>query len=271
MDGAYEVITATEVTRGEVNEAHMMLGLVDSHQQNTERRVETVVADSKYGTIGNYLGCYDRGIRGHIPDLKEVQNDRRRREGIFSDDMFIYDKETDTYTCPVGKRLRRKSLHINRQSMDYAALRSDCRVCDLRPQQCTRNKAGRTVKRHLRQEELDYMRALAKSTLSRSDIRLRQHLMERSFARAKRYGYDRARWRRLWRVRIQEYLTAAIQNIQILLKYGPDPRIAVGVAKVDRELNGKITGVFKSINKSLLEFFLLFKSEVELYLVLKTS
>ena len=54
--------------------------------------------------------------------------------------------------------------------------------------------------------------------------------MERSFARAKRYGYDRARWRGLWRVRIQEYLTAAIQNIQILLKYGTDPRIEIGRA-----------------------------------------
>ncbi len=146
--------------------------------------------------------------------------------------MFIYDKETDTYTCPVGKRLRRKSLHINRQSMDYTALRSYSRVCDLRPQ-CTQNKAGRTVKRHLRQEESDYMRALAKSTLSRSDIRLRQHLMERSFARSKRYGFGRARWRRLWRVRIQEYLTAAIQNIEILLKHGTDPRIAVEVAKAE--------------------------------------
>lgn len=41
--------------------------------------------------------------------------------------------------------------------------------------------------------------------------------MERSFARGKRYGYDRARWRGLWKMRIQEYLTCAIQNIQVLL------------------------------------------------------
>jgi hypothetical protein len=61
VDSAYEVITATEVTPGDVNEAHMMFWLIDSHQQNTETWLETVVADSKYGTIGNYLGCYDRG------------------------------------------------------------------------------------------------------------------------------------------------------------------------------------------------------------------
>jgi transposase len=255
VDSAYEVITATEVTPGDVNEAHMMVGLIESHQENTESWVETVVADSKYGTISNYLGCYDRGIRAHIPDLKGAQSDSGRRAGIFSEDKFIYDNETDTYTCPSGKKLRRKSLHMNRESIDYAASKSDCSVCDLMPQ-CTKNKAGRTLKRHLRQEELDYMRALARTDLSRNDIRTRQHLMERSFARAKRYGFDRARWRGLWRVRIQEYLIAAIQNIQILVKYGTDPRKAVSVAKVDEEFNERITGLSKSFKKSLLDFFI---------------
>src|SRR3989337_3260095 len=150
VDGAYGGITATEVTPGEVNEAHLMVELIESHHSNTEIGVKTVVADSKYGTIRNYLSCYDRGIRAHIPDLKYALSNSGLRGGIFSDDMFIYDAETDTYTCPSGKRLRRKSLHMNRQSMDYAASRRDCRVCKLRSQ-CTRNKAGRTVKRHLRQ------------------------------------------------------------------------------------------------------------------------
>lgn len=44
--------------------------------------------------------------------------------------------------------------------------------------------------------------------------------MERSYARGTRYGFDRARWRGLWRVQIQEYLVSAAQNIQVLLRYG---------------------------------------------------
>src|SRR3989304_4167349 len=262
-------MTATEVTPGDVNEAQKMLWLIDTHKLNTETNVKTVVADSKYGTISNYLSCYDRGIRAHIPDLKEAQSNSGSRAGIFSDDMFIYDSETDTYTCPSGKRLRRKSLHMSRQSMDYAASSGDCGVCDLRPQ-CTQNKAGRTVKRHLRQEGLDYMRALAGTAVSKNDIKTRQHLMERSFARAKRYGYDRARWRGLWRVRIQEYLIASIQNIQILLKYGTDPRIAVAVRRVREELNGELKSLFKSSNQYLLGFFQLLRSGFERGLLLRT-
>lgn len=251
VDSAYEVITATEVTPGDVNEAHMMFWLIDSHQLNTETSVEAVVADSKYGTIENYLGCYDRGIRAHISDLKGAQSNSGRRAGIFSDDRFIYDKDSDTYICPTGKRLKPRTLNKDRKSMEYAASRRDCRVCELRTE-CTRNKTGRTVKRHLRQEELDYMRALAGTTISKNDIKTRQHLMERSFARSKRYGFDRARWRGLWRVRIQEYLTSAIQNIQILLRYGTDPRKAVSVAKVREKIYEGISSFYEGFRELLL-------------------
>jgi transposase len=264
VDGAYEVITATEVTPGEVNEAHLMVELIESHHKNTEIGAETVVADSKYGTIENYLGCWDRGIRAHIADLKEAQNKGGLRGGIFSDDMFVYDAETDTYTCPVGKKLKPKSVHLSRQSMDYAASRKDCSICDLRVQ-CTRNKAGRTVKRHLRQEEINYMRSIAQSTLSKKDIKTRQHLMERSFARSVRYGFGRTRWRRLWRVRIQEYLTAAIQNIQILMRCGNDPRRAV--SKVKESIYEKLIRLIANSERFLLEFIFRLKAEFKLNFV----
>jgi hypothetical protein len=54
--------------------------------------------------------------------------------------------------------------------------------------------------------------------------------MERSFAHSVRFGFKRARWRRLWRVQIQEYLTAAIQNIAVLIRNAKEPRTAVSAA-----------------------------------------
>ena len=35
VDGAFEIITATEVTGGDVNEAHRLTSLMDNHQANT--------------------------------------------------------------------------------------------------------------------------------------------------------------------------------------------------------------------------------------------
>jgi hypothetical protein len=66
---------------------------------------------------------------------------------------------------------------------------------------------------------------------SKTDIKTRQHLMERSYARSTRYGYKRARWRRLWRVQIQEYLTATIQNMMILLRNVKEPAPALGMVR----------------------------------------
>jgi len=53
--------------------------------------------------------------------------------------------------------------------------------------------------------------------------------MERSFARSTRYDFDRAQWRGLWRMRIQEYLICAIQNIQALISHVSRANSKVGV------------------------------------------
>jgi IS5 family transposase len=223
VDGRSEVITATETTPGDVNEAHKMIPLLERHHLNTGIKAETVVADSKYGTVENFLACHDRGVEAHMPDLQESTAKRIEKLNIFPEERFEYDRESDTYRCPAGHRLKPRSLHQNRQSRDYAASKKICAVCHLRDQ-CTRNKSGRTIKRHLRQEDLEKMREASRLAKAKRDIKMRQHLMERSYARGTRYGYDRARWRGLWRVQIQEYLIAAIQNIEVLLRYGEQPK-----------------------------------------------
>ena len=225
VDEKAEVITATEVTSGAVNEGHLLPDLIDQHTENTQSQVEVVVADSQYGTINNYLECHDRGLEAHIPPLKDGHN----RNGKFSDEAFSYDPEDDVYLCPAGHRLQRTRYDRNHETFQYQGQAKICKACSLRDR-CTDAKRGRTLRRHLRHEEVRLMRERAQSCGSKKDIRTRQHLMERSFARAVRFGFKRARWRRLWRVRIQEYLTAAIQNIMILVQYVKEPGNAIPLA-----------------------------------------
>lgn len=229
VDGKNEIITASEATTGSVNEAHVMAPLLEQHEATTGIKVDTVVADSKYGTIDNYLACHDLGIKAHMPDMGKANSKRIARLNIFQDDQFQYDPQSDTYRCPAGQVLKRKSLHMHRGSSDYAAPKKVCAVCELRDK-CTRNKAGRTVKRHLRQDELNAMRQKSESTEAKQDIKTRQHLMERSFANATRFGFDRARWRGLWRIRIQELLVCSVQNIRMLIKKTRKPRKTVAMA-----------------------------------------
>jgi transposase len=255
VDEAHEVITATEATPGDVNEAHRLEALIDQHNAVTEKTADTIVADSKYGTIDNFLACHDRGVQAHMPDLGKAAKTRNRKTNIFTEDHFRYDPDQDVYICPQGQQLKRKTLHPKRSSIDYGAPKKACSVCDIRDQ-CTKNKTGRTVKRHLRHEELDQMRSAAKGAKSKRDIKTRQHLMERSFAQAKRYGFDRARWRGLWRMHIQEYLICAIQNIQILANHGAIPKcspaLAIRQVKATISTNdGRIKAISASISAKI--------------------
>ena len=218
VDEKAEVITATEVTAGEVNEAHRLTKLIDQHQHCTGKTVQTAVADSKYGTIDNYLACSDRGVTPHFESLDKSQCGCGRRKGIFEPSQFVYNPDEDFFICPAGERLEPRKFKKKRNHFEYSLPAKVCNKCVLKAQ-CTRSKQGRTIKRHIRQDELDQMLFRSEDRQAKRDIAKRQHLMERSFARSKRYGYKRARWRRLWRVQIQEYLTATIQNMMILIRH----------------------------------------------------
>ena len=216
VDAKHEVITATKITPGSMEDGHVLKETIELHEKNTEKKVDTVVADSKYGTMDNFLHCRDSGIKAHMPSLEETQRGSGRQKGIFPKESFSYDPETDTFLCPAGQMLKTRSFYKKRKHYEYKASPGTCMQCRLRDK-CTRSKGGRTIKRHLRQDDLDKMLEEAKSTSSRKDIRERQHLSERSFAGATRYGFKRARWRGLWRMEIQDFLIAAVQNITILI------------------------------------------------------
>lgn len=218
VDPEHEVITATLVTPGSIDEGAVLQEVIEVHEQNTSRRVETAVADSRYGTFENFLFSHDSGIQAHIPSLEESHRGSGRREDIFPKEAFTYHSDRDCYLCPAGKALRRRHFYKDRGHYEYKAASGVCARCRLRSK-CTRSSYGRTLKRHMRQDELDRMLKQSQSPESRQDIKTRQHLSERSFARSVRYGYKRARWRRLWRVQILDFLVAAIQNIMVFITH----------------------------------------------------
>lgn len=226
VDGKCEIITATEVTAGSVNEAHRLKLLLRRHHQNTGRKAQICVGDSKYGTIENYLVCFDLGVNSHFESFEKAQHGSGRKKGIFPKEAFVYNRAEDSFSCPAGQKLKRRRFSRQRQQYEYYMPKKICAGCRL-GEQCTRSSMGRSLKRHLRQDDLDVMLEQANSSAAKRDIKTRQHLMERSFARATRYGLHRARWRRLWRVQIQEYLTATIQNLMVLLRHIKEPSAAL--------------------------------------------
>jgi transposase len=249
VDSKAGVITATQTTPGAVNEAHLLGELLDGHHDATGMNASVVVADSKYGTVDNFLKLSERGVRGHIPDLSARQKGSNRRAGIFDISEFLYDEATDTYMCPAGQRLRPSKRKKKRKAVEYGASSKTCVACEIR-EHCTRNKTGsRTIKRHLRQEELDAMRRISKSTPSRRDLRTRKHFMERSYAdAANNHGFKRSRWRGLEKAAIQNLLIAAAQNIRLLIKHRRGP---LGLAQQMRMAGRRIACITAPVYQAL--------------------
>jgi hypothetical protein len=137
-----------------------------SHQKTTGIKPEFCVADSKYGTIDNYLACYDLGIKSHFQSFEKTHRGSGRQKGIFAKEEFIYDPERDVFICPEGKELRRRRFSKQRRQWEYTASLSVCRKCNFFSQ-CTRSKAGRSLKRHERQDNLDRMLTQSESKESK--------------------------------------------------------------------------------------------------------
>ncbi len=218
IDDQKGVITATETTPGSIAENKKLLDLLNQHESNTRCQVQTVVADHKYGTNENYVACQARGMTTHMGDASSKAHTGHDHT-IFGDEAFTYDPVRDIYRCPVGQSLKPRRMHPLRRTIEYKAPARVCGSCTLRAQ-CTRSHHGRTVQRHEKQAVLDVARAQAHSRAARRNRKRRQHLIEQSFAdAANNHHFKRARWRRLWRQQIQDYLIASIQNARILLAH----------------------------------------------------
>jgi transposase len=219
VDDQEGIITAVETTPGSIPENKKLMELIDQHERNTREKARTVIADHKYGTNENYVACQERAIETHLGELTSHSANKGRQQGIFSDEAFTYDSVADVYRCPAGEVLKPRRVHPIRRTLEYKASARICGGCVLRTL-CTRSAYGRTVQRHEKQELLNMAREQAGSPAARRDRKRRQHLMEASFAdAANNHHFKRARWRRLWRQQIQDYLIAAIQNVRILLAH----------------------------------------------------
>jgi transposase len=233
VDDQCGVVTAVETTAGDVEENARLMALVNQHQRNTGGPVETVVADTQYGTVENFRACRQRGIVSHMADLSLSQANKPKNQGIFALEQFVYDPSTDTYRCPAGQTLTRRKHKKLRAAYEYACAAATCRDCSMR-RRCTRAQKGaaRTIKRHYDQEAIDQAKEQSHSRAAKRDRQRRKWRMEGSFGdAATHHGFKRARWRRLWRQRIQDLLIATVQNLRALIRHARNPGQAVGAAR----------------------------------------
>ena len=138
------LITAAEVVNS-ASDSGQLIPMMEQAEDLTGKRTAVTLADGGYHTAANL----EAGVRR---DQTLVMTERYHNElrGPYFKDNFVFDSETDSYTCPRGQQLpfrglRRSKLTGLRTMRVYRASRTSCRSCPAFGV-CTRdNHAGRAL------------------------------------------------------------------------------------------------------------------------------
>lgn len=238
VDDRVGIITATLTTHAAAAEADCLIELIDLHEDLLQTPLQTIVADKGYGTAENYQALHERDVTPCIPHKKPTE----AADGKFRRSDFHYDPSTDTYRCPAGQTLHRRGEPSDNRHR-YKAAQGVCAACELRAQ-CTDNKHGRLLSRHVLQDAIDRADHAHSPPQRRRLMRRRKAIGEGSFAdAANRHGYKRMRWRGRRRATIQNLMIAATQNLRKLLRHsprsGPRPALTTAARRATSLLNSR--------------------------------
>jgi transposase len=189
-----------------------------------------LAADTAYGSAPNLDWLVnEKGIAPHVPVIDKSKRD----DGTFSREEFVYDRERDIYTCPVGKTLKTSGMLVNDgATLLYMASTRDCGRCPLKSR-CCPVSPQRKVPRNVHEEARDVARSLAR-TEEFAQTRRDRKKVEMLFAHLKRIlRLDRLRLRGPRGAQFEFTLAAIAQNLRRLGKliaHPPPPVRATCVA-----------------------------------------
>jgi transposase len=223
VDAESEIITATEVTAGNVGDASaadvlladVLAGAAEaaSSDANQDETKSEVYGDASYGTADLVEKLESANV---VPNVK-VQPPSARA-GMYSQDDFEIDLVEGTVRCPAGVRV---SLRVLNDSSSTAEFAGSCAQCALRSQ-CTKSQSGRTIKLHPKHKILDHHRKHQRAPEWKKDYRKVRPRVERKLAHMMRrkHGGRRARVRGRERVSHDFSLLAASINLARLASLG---------------------------------------------------
>lgn len=143
IDAQKGIITDVHVTAGNVNDHLPFLERVKAQKNRLGLPIKAIGADKGYDFSEVHYGLEREQVNGYVTP-KELSE----AEAIIEAD-FMYDKETDTFTCLGGKLLH--WTHVERQAgakvvKIYAAKTKDCKICPNRTSCFSLKKPYRKLK-----------------------------------------------------------------------------------------------------------------------------
>ena len=171
VDNSYKFIVATDVSSkgSDLDQLHSMATQAKDAVQNNAM---VAVADTGYYSSKEIKKCVDDNIEVVVP-IADNQKPQKVR-GKFSRDAFIYNQESDNYTCPNDKILK-KAISTQKKNdkvnFIYRGTSAMCKACPLREQCLPEKTACKSIYRweheaiaemHVKKMQTDKAKAIIK-------------------------------------------------------------------------------------------------------------
>jgi hypothetical protein len=198
-DAAAGVVVGVAVSQ-RPDDSQELVPAVRRIKETMDKIPRQVVADGGYTSWENVAAMDGAGVDfiGSITDRTAQVEARFKKRGVddaFRAEHFIYDETTDTYTCPLGKTLRRngRTKRTGHTNHSYRSRRSDCGVCPQREKCCTGKAHMRTVVRRVDDPVLASFLAKMKTEEAKhiySSSNLWRHSWSSSFSQNSRTAFS---------------------------------------------------------------------------------
>lgn len=211
-----EIVTAVEVTPGTSDDGKQLSTLLAQSKENGIK-VEEIIADKAYSGKENLAEMKKEGIQPVVPLHPIVHSGGERQEG------FDYNKDADFVVCPAGQHSTRRAVQGSKESGKSRSLVfyfdvEKCKACPLRegcykPGSKSKTYSIRIIAEHFKEQiEFEF------SDTFKERIK-RRPIIEHKNAEMKRFhGMATAKYRGLFRMRIQAYLTAFVVNVKRMVR-----------------------------------------------------
>ena len=216
VDDKYNLVVATHTINR--NDRNALAAIAKEAKENLEIENYTALVDKGYHNGRQIQECTDANITTIVAAPELVNSNEKGTTKAYMVTEFIYNKETDTYTCPQGETLfttgtwHKKTRE--RDSYQFKKYRtSKCKVCPARDLCTARKTGGREIDRS------EFAEAVATNNQRYKDnaalYRKRQEINEHIFGTIKRqWGYNHTNLIGLEKVGGEHALIMLVYNIK---------------------------------------------------------
>lgn len=212
------LITAAEVTSGEVNDSTQLTTLIE---KSTEAGicVDEVLGDKAYSSQSNIDYMNKNKIRPITRKRKYSLPEINEEKG------FVYNKDSDTFACKAGhlakskkfKRRKKVGSHIN-NAMEYQFDVEKCKKCPYREGCYKPGAKTKTYTVTIPEDHKDPHLSFEETEYFNKRIKERYKIEAKNGELKQAHGFDRCKYMGLSGMKLQTGLSVFVVNIKRILK-----------------------------------------------------